>query len=57
MLNSKDFELTFEAQGVSYIYEEGLYKYYHPKKSFSIIQDGRVQEFMHRKSLKNMNTE
>jgi len=28
----KDYELTFESQGMAYIYETELYKYYLPKK-------------------------
>ncbi len=53
----KDFELTFEGQGMPYIYERFLYAYYLPAKSVSIIKNGVVQEFMHKDTLEEMNQE
>lgn len=51
----KNFELTFEGQGMPYIYEIALFKYYLPPKTISIIKNGVVQEFMHKETLTDMN--
>ncbi len=53
----KDFELTFEGQGMPYIYEIALYKYYLPRIWVSIIKNGVVQEFMYKDTLVDMNRE
>lgn len=55
--NIKNYELTFEGQGMPYIYEIALYKYYLPIGSLSIIKKGVVQEFMQKDILIKMNEE
>lgn len=55
VLSIRDFELSFEAQGVSYLYETALYANYLPHKSVSIITNGVVQEYMHKDTLLEMN--
>jgi phosphohistidine swiveling domain-containing protein len=53
-LRVADYELTFEGQGMTYIYEIALHKHYLPPVSVSVVTKGVVQEFMALKSLEAM---
>lgn len=56
-LHVSDYTMTFEGQGVTFIYEFSLGQYYLPPGSFTIVKKGVVQEFMSKNVLARMDSE